>query len=226
MKETVFVIMAKQPQVGKTKTRLYPALTPEEAIALSEAMILDTIEMAAALAEADLAVAITPPAARRYFKAITPLGTHLLPVEGEGMGDCLSQAIQEALRLGYRKVLALNSDGPTLPGEYLKQAALYLDQVELVLGPGYDGGYYLVGMKHMHAGIFDGISWSTDRVLSQTLERAQNAGLRAALTPPWYDVDTPDDLRRLQGDLAQLPVERAVHTRRCLSDLHLKSRLG
>jgi len=81
-------------------------------------------------------------------------------------------------------------------------------------------------MKHMHAGIFDGISWSTDRVLSQTLERAQNAGLRAALTPPWYDVDTPDDLRRLQGDLAQLPVERAVHTRRCLSDLHLKSRLG
>ena len=42
------------------------------------------------------------------------------------------------------------------------------------------------------------------QVLAQTVHRLADAGLRLALLPPWYDVDTLDDWRMLRGHLAAL----------------------
>ena len=183
MREAVIIVMAKQPQVGRTKTRLCPPLSWQDAAALYEALLLDTLSLVSALQGIDLAVAITPPESQPYFERIAPAGTLLLPIEGSDIGDCLSQVIKIVLRMGYCKALALNSDGPSLPPEYLQQAIDYLDRYDLVLGPGHDGGYYLVGMRRAASEIFRGIAWSTDKVLSQTLERARALGLQVWLTP-------------------------------------------
>jgi uncharacterized protein len=226
MKETLIIVMAKQPQVGKTKTRLLPALSLREAADLYQALLLDTLSLVANQPWAELAVAITPPGSRPYFESITPPGTLLLPVDGGDIGECLAQALEVALGFGYHKVLALNSDGPSLPAQYLEQAALYLQGAELVLGPGQDGGYYLVGMSRLHTAIFKDIAWSTAQVFSQTLDRAAALGLRVALTPAWYDVDTPADLYRLQKELESLPADRLHHSRRLLADLDLRTRSG
>jgi glycosyltransferase A (GT-A) superfamily protein (DUF2064 family) len=88
---------------------------------------------------------------------------------------------------------------------YIVQAAGLLEPVDLVLGPAEDGGYYLIGMSRPHPNLFDGIAWSTKMVLAQTLDRAQELGLNSALTPPWRDVDTADDLARFQDELQNLP---------------------
>jgi uncharacterized protein len=226
MKETLIIVMAKQPQVGKTKTRLLPALSLGEAADLYQALLLDTLSLLADQPWAELAVAITPPGSRPYFESITPPGTLLLPVDGGDIGECLAQALEVALGMGYRKALALNSDGPSLPAQYLERAALYLEEAELVLGPAEDGGYYLVGMSRLHAAIFKGIDWSTAQVFSQTLDRAAGLGLRVALTPAWYDVDTPADLYRLQKELESLPADRMPHSRRLLAALDLRTRSG
>ncbi|MBE0408810.1 MAG: DUF2064 domain-containing protein, partial [Anaerolineales bacterium] len=170
--------------------------------------------------------AITPPDSRLYFESVVPSGTLLLPVEGENIGACLAQVLDFALQMGYRKALALNSDGPSLPSQYLKLAAGYLEQADLVFGPGEDGGYYLVGMKSPHTKIFENIHWSTQQVLSQTLEQAARLGLRTALTPPWYDVDTLPDLLRLEQELETLPPDRLLHSRRFLANLELRARFG
>jgi glycosyltransferase A (GT-A) superfamily protein (DUF2064 family) len=119
--------------------------------------------------------------------------------------------------MGWRKVLALNADSPSLPPAYLKQAEQLLDEFEIVLGPAHDGGYYLVGMQRPHLGIFQDVTWSTAQVLAQTLERAGALGLRAGLTPEWYDVDTIADLLRLQSDLNNLPPGSLAHTRKFLA---------
>jgi len=39
-------------------------------------------------------------------------------------------------------------------------------------------------------------------VLGETLRRAGALGLRTAQLPPWYDVDTAPDLKRLAAELA------------------------
>jgi rSAM/selenodomain-associated transferase 1 len=208
--------MAKEPRPGKTKTRLCPPLTHQQAAALYEAMLLDTIAMPASLDGIDLAIAISPPESKEYFQKITTGGTLLLPIEGVDIGDCLIKAFRQLLDHGYRKIIALNADGPSLPMPYLHQALVSLEHNDVVIGEGYDGGYYLVGLKQLHKVLFQNITWSTHMVLSQTIDQASRAGLSVSLTPAWYDIDTIQDLRRLKSELPGLPADRLMHTRRAL----------
>lgn len=218
LNDAVIVVMAKQPQPGRTKTRLCPPLSPLQAAALYEALMLDTFLLASGLPGVDLAVAITPPGSRPYFTAAAPANALLLPVEGVDIGECLDQALGQLLGMGYRSALALNSDGPTLPPAVLLQAIRCLDEQDLVLGPSHDGGYYLIGLKAPAPALFRDIAWSTQGVLSQTLERAAGLGLSVAQTLSWYDVDTPADLVHLQAELERLPPNRLAHTRRFLAE--------
>jgi glycosyltransferase A (GT-A) superfamily protein (DUF2064 family) len=66
-----------------------------------------------------------------------------------------------------------------------------------VLGPSDDGGYYLIGLKKLHRQLFEGIDWSTERVLEQTIQRAHEINLPVHLLPTWYDVDDRATLSRL-----------------------------
>jgi len=206
--------MAKQPRVGFTKTRLCPPFELPQAAEFYEALLLDTFSLGSSLPGIQLAAAITPALASDYFERITAPGTLILPIEGADIGECLAQATGHFLAAGYHQVIALNADGPSLPRNYLLQAVKLLDENDVVLGPGEDGGYYLVGIKKAQPEIFQQIRWSTNQVLSQTLARTEALNLVTALTPPWYDVDTALEAIRLATELTHLPPERLTHTRR------------
>jgi hypothetical protein len=79
-----------------------------------------------------------------------------------------------------------------------------LDSHDVVLGPATDGGYYLVGCAREAPAIFANIPWGSSQVLRDTVGAIAGAGCRLALLPPWYDVDTLDDWRMLQGHVAAL----------------------
>lgn len=221
----VILIMAKQPVVGQAKTRLVPFLSAVEAAQVYEALLLDTIDLVVQInPAADLAIAITPAGARPYFEAHTPAGTRLIPVSGANIGECLAQALNTALAMGYSRALALNSDGPSLPGAFLLEAVAALDEAEVVIGPGEDGGFYLIGVKRLNSAIFDAIEWSTDRVLGQTMQRAAALGLQVRLLQPWYDIDSPADLLRLADEISTLPPTSLARTRAILAQLELLKR--
>lgn len=97
---------------------------------------------------------------------------------------------------GYKKVAIIGSDSPTLPALYIMEA-FNTDQ-EVVIGPTVDSGYYLVGMNRGITDIFGGVSWGTEKVLPQTLERLREKGAGLKLLPLWYDVDLPEDLKFLK----------------------------
>ena len=99
--------------------------------------------------------------------------------------------------------IAVDSDSPTLPMAYVREAAAVLgeDRADVVLGPCEDGGYYLIGTRQPHPGLFEGILWSTAQVLGMTLEKARVLDLRVHLLPSWFDVDTERDLRRLHEEM-------------------------
>src|SRR5262249_947051 len=105
---------------------------------------------------------------------------------------------------GAQAVVLLGTDSPTLPLDIIERAFLELDHAEIVLGPATDGGYYLVGCRERLPPIFDGISWSSDSVLAETIARLADSSWRLALLPPWYDVDTQSDWRMLAGHVAAL----------------------
>jgi len=80
-----------------------------------------------------------------------------------------------------------------------------LDLADITLGPGHDGGYYLIGMKQPQPALFDGIAWSTEQVIPQTLTRCRQLGLDVHQLPGRYDVDVEADLVRLRRDLERDP---------------------
>jgi hypothetical protein len=103
-----------------------------------------------------------------------------------------------------------------------------------VLGPAEDGGYYIIGMKAEHAGLFADIAWSTASVAAQTRERAAALGLELVELDTWYDVDDNAALQRLLLELsgggggkrdAAAPYH-APATAACLRRLGLADRLG
>jgi len=208
-------IMAKAPQPGRSKTRLIPRVSPRQAAALSAAFLRDVSgNVAAAARDAPIKgfVAYAPAGGADLFDGMLAPGTGLLLADGTiacppgvlGFGRCLLHATQALLADGHASVCVLNADSPTLPTDYLRQSANVLaapgDRV--VLGPAEDGGYYLLGMKQAHAGLFADIDWSTERVFDQTCARAASLGLELVLLPPWYDVDEPASLDRLRTELA------------------------
>ena len=99
------------------------------------------------------------------------------------LGARMSAAMEWGLTRSDR-VLVLGSDAPTLPPRLLLAALRALERADVVLGPTADGGYCLVGVRGA---------------------RAREQGRTAALLPPWYDVDTPEDLRLLRLHLALDP---------------------
>lgn len=105
---------------------------------------------------------------------------------------------------GYESAVIIGADLPTLPLGYLRAAFTVLEHQPVALGPSQDGGYYLIGLRAPQPGLFEGIAWGTNQVLVQTMDRVNRLGLEARCLPPWYDVDTVDDLDFLVYHLSLL----------------------
>jgi rSAM/selenodomain-associated transferase 1 len=199
-------VMAKASIPGRTKTRLIPPLTAEQAANLNTSFlrdVADSLVNASALANIAGFMAFAPAGSAVFFRGILPETIGLLESEAPDFGACLFHAAAMLLDAGHDAVCLLNSDSPTLPKAYLVAAATVLavpgDRV--VLGPSTDGGYYLLGLKRAHRRLFEDIDWSTERVSGQTLTRAKELGLPVQRLPTWYDVDDLDALRLLVGEL-------------------------
>jgi rSAM/selenodomain-associated transferase 1 len=203
--DNALIIVAKEPVPGTTKTRLCPPFGPDDAARFYQCLMLDTLALAARLEIADRTVAYAPFRARGFFEGIVTRGTRLVPQKGADLGERLSHALAEHFDLGYRRVVIMNSDGPTLPLAYLVEAFTGLEGADVTLGPGHDGGYYLIGMTRPHPPLFHGIDWSTERVIPQTLAICRDLGLTVHQLPGWYDVDVEADLDRLIDDLQHNP---------------------
>jgi rSAM/selenodomain-associated transferase 1 len=207
--------MAKEPQAGKTKTRLSPPLSGQEAAELYRCLLLDTLELMHRVKSAQHVIAYSPYGAESFFQRLAPPGFDFTPQVGADLGALLDNVTTHYLQNGYRQVVVVDSDSPTLPEAYLNRAFRELDDpsVDVVLGPADDGGYYLVGLKVPCPALFLDVSMSTATVIEETLERAREQGLQVAFLAPWYDVDTCEDLDRLIEELATSSGPMASHTR-------------
>jgi len=217
VKPVAVAIMAKAPRAGEVKTRLCPPLSLADAAQLYRCFLLDKIDQVRALRTAGRALAYTPAEARAFFEGVAP-GFVLVPQRGADLGDRLVNSLGELLDSGHRGALAIDSDTPTLPLGFLEQALdlVTAPDIDVVLGPTEDGGYYLIGFRTLHPELFEAMAWSTSEVLPETIRRANAKGLRLACLPPWYDIDTPNDLARLRAELATSSGDAPRHTRRFL----------
>lgn len=207
---SIVVMVAKEPVAARVKTRLCPDLDAVRAAELYTLFVQDMADEMSRLCReegkspggpghsTELALAYTPEGAEATFRAILPVPIHLFPQQGEDLGERLAHIFERLCGEGYDQVHIINSDSPDMPRELAAGSIRLLadPRTDLVLGPCEDGGYYLVGLKKPHPGLFKRIPWSTERVLGKTLERARELNLSFSLLEPWYDIDTYRDLLR------------------------------
>ncbi len=196
--------MARHPEPGRVKTRLAAALGDDAACALYRGFVLDLAER---LERLPYAVTWSYWPAEAPFRELLP-GARCRPQEGADLGERMAHALHAALAEERCPVLAIGADVPHVSVANLAEAAAALaNDVDVVLGPADDGGYYLIGLRAPAPTLFRGVAWGSAGVLAATRERAAAAGLRTHLLPPDFDLDQVADLDRLRGLLSRGDVD-------------------
>jgi len=198
-KNKAVILFARDLILGQVKTRLSSSFNDETILRLYTCFVEDSLEKIRQVDNADCFVGISPSNISGFFNGIEDSDTRLFIQQGKDLGDKMRQAFVDRFSDGYKKVVIIGSDSPSLPVSYINQA-LNSDK-DLMLGPSTDGGYYLIAMTGKVSEVFDGIAWGTEQVLDETLNRVKKAGVSLELLPVWYDVDFPEDLKFLKTHL-------------------------
>jgi hypothetical protein len=202
------LLFAKTPKPGKVKTRLMAAVSADVAAALHAACIEDTLRVVRKMRGCDAFVFVA--GGTGYFRRLvkkqgSSARMQVLPQRGSDLGARMENAFRKCFAMGFREVVVIGTDTPWMGVERVRRAFAELKASEVVIGPAEDGGYYLLGMRKMVAEIFQGIPWSTERVLELTLEVIAEQKVRGKLLRRDFDLDRPEDLKRAAGMLKRRP---------------------
>ncbi|MCK5236827.1 MAG: TIGR04282 family arsenosugar biosynthesis glycosyltransferase, partial [Deltaproteobacteria bacterium] len=162
--------------------------------------LLDTFSNVSILNGIDLHVYVSPENLEPdLLGGIIPEGVPSLMQEGEDLGERMINVFSTLFTKGYKEVVIIGSDSPDLPVYMIERAFVRIQKKSgsIVVGPARDGGYYLIGMDTLNETVFSNILWSTDKVLTETIKRADEASLSIDLLDGWYDIDTKEDLKIL-----------------------------
>ena len=191
-------IFAKYWQPGAVKTRLAKSIGEQNAASVYRCCLEMLLLKNAGTAKRRL-LCITPSSSLEAFELMAPDGWEIWSQSDGNLGDRMKTYFDDSFsgpsRWIPQKVVLIGSDCPLLGPQQIDNAFNALDQHDVVLGPSVDGGYYLVGMKSQAFDIFDGVDWSTDRVLRQTRQKLDRLGLACQLLAEERDLDTLDDLQ-------------------------------
>lgn len=210
------VIMAKAPRPGSVKTRLTENLPLEAVTELYRCLLNDTIALAQTLNHVEIAIMCPGSDVEDLSRSVAKT-VPIMAQAGQGLAAGLASVFKYFATPSRQKVIAFNSDSPHLPASVLQSAFDLLEICDLVVGPTHDGGYYLVGARASHPGLFSTTGMGTATALEALLTRARELGLSVQLTDPFYDIDVAADLSQLADELQRLP-GKAPRTAKWLSE--------
>ncbi len=192
MNKMRLIVFTRYPEAGRVKTRLIPALGEKEAEVLHRKMVKLTLSQARAFG-GEVEVHFSG-GSHQLMKGWLGEELHYRKQKGTTLGERLYNAVVEAFAENNNKVVVIGTDCPGLTTGHIEQAFKLLDRSDLILGPAFDGGYYLIGLTKVVKELFSGIKWGSDLVYRQTIEAAAQANLRIAELEKLADIDYPSDL--------------------------------
>lgn len=195
--DTVILVFAKAPVVGKVNTRLIPEIGLEKATQLQHDLIHERLT---SLTGSDLCKVVLycmPDITADFFKHCSKrYAVELNKQRGVDLGERMANAVDEQSR-AFDKVIVVGTDAPALDCPQIENAIKALTQGnDVVIVPAEDGGYVLIGMHDCHKALFFSVPWGTDRVLIKTRANGVAAGLKQVELETSWDIDRVDDYYR------------------------------
>ena len=190
------VLFVKAPRIGTVKTRLGRSIGSEKACEAYRILVERVLQNVSSIPAVELR--FTPDDAGAEVDGWQRDGW-TRTAQGEGdLGARLQRAFHDGFAAGAERVVIIGSDCPETRAADVRRAWKELQTHDVVVGPATDGGYWLIGLRAPQPQLFEGIAWSSDQVLAQTLQRARQLGLRIQLLRILSDVDTAEDWRAFQ----------------------------
>lgn len=204
----MLLIFVKYPGPGKVKTRLAKNIGLENAAILYRKMAESIIYDLSKLAEYRKIVFFDPPERRNdVMRWLKFNGLSFVAQEGNSLGERMSNAFSHAFSLGADKAVIIGTDCPQISTQTILTAFERLETSEVVIGPSYDGGYYLLGLRRFIPEIFHDIDWSTNLVFDQTMKKLRRNGIKSECLEMLRDVDTVEDLSNDQLLKIRKPIQ-------------------
>ena len=164
--KSALIIFARNPELGKCKTRLAKIVGDIDALAIYKILLQHTVEISKNL-NVDKYV--------YYSNSVLKNDVWSEEIfrkkkqDGEDLGSRMDNAFLDLFTMGYEKIIIIGSDIYELSKADLGNAYSCLEQNDVVIGPASDGGYYLLGMKKPYPSVFKNKNWGTNTVFEDTI---------------------------------------------------------
>ena len=197
LNNTALIIFIKNTEKGKVKTRLASTLGDDQALKIYKALLGHTRHIALSV-ETERYLFYSKFVDRnddwpnqQFHKAIQ---------QGAGLGQRMQDAFQQVFQQ-HNKLVIIGSDCASLTPAIVQDAFDQLDQHDFVIGPAMDGGYYLLSMRAFNPSLFQDIEWSTEKVLSETINKIKALEKTFTLLPELSDIDYEEDWEKFGWDV-------------------------
>jgi rSAM/selenodomain-associated transferase 1 len=197
MNKNLLIVFVKYPAPGAVKQRLAQHIGPDAAAKIYRQMAEAVVNNTAPQAAADYAVEICfdPKDDKHLVRSWLTSSNRLSAQQGAGLGARMLNAFICAFESGFKRVILIGSDCPDISRQIILQGFAQLQYKDIVIGPAYDGGYYLIGLRQPREEVFQDIEWGTEKVFQQTCDKIKASGLSFGLLPTLRDVDRVEDLK-------------------------------
>jgi rSAM/selenodomain-associated transferase 1 len=185
------LVMAKAPVPGRVKTRMCPPCTPQQAAALAEAALADTLDAVAACG------------ASRRVLALDGEPGPWLPAGFQVVAQCdgaFDRRLASAWEAAGGPGVQIGMDTPQVTVGLLDQALSAIETTSAAIGHASDGGWWAIGLRRPDPRVFTGIAMSTGRTGTDQEHRLRALGLGVTVLPTLVDLDTVADLPAVAGD--------------------------
>jgi len=195
-KNYCILFFVKYPEKGKVKSRLSSKMDQNFTLNLYKMFVKDLL-FTLNKTEYTMVICYYPEKSIEKFKNWLGSNYHFYPQKGENLGQRMKSCFEFAFNQGFEKVIVIGSDSPDLPQNIFENAFISLNENDSVIGPTYDGGYYLLGFKKNSYSpiVFEEINWSTKTVFNETMNKLNSKKLKTKVLSYWRDIDTLDDLK-------------------------------
>lgn len=197
MSRRALIIFVRRPELGLVKTRIAAEVGDELALSVYTELLRHTRNVAEQV-DCDRLLFYTDEVVTDDEWSHELFNKHI-QVEGD-LGQRMMSAFETALR-DHEQVIIIGSDCAQLSADIIVDAFSTLDDHDAVIGPTYDGGYYLLGLKSMEPTIFQNMVWSTDTVCAETINRLQKANKDCAKISTLSDIDHWSDWEKYGWEL-------------------------
>lgn len=203
------------------KTRLGASIGDDQSASVYHAMLIDLVVRLKSVGDRRT-IAYTPQNAHDSFRQLTAEngdGWDLAAQSDGALGQRMTHFFQSAFKEPtVENVVLIGSDCPTITPAHCDNALAALTHNDVVLGPTFDGGYYLIGMSNRFYDVFSGITYSTESVLDQTVALMKQRNLKFELLPQLQDIDELPQLHQLHRwllDNADQSLDNADQSTQC-----------